>query len=355
MMVKKAGVVLLLIILFLYWQVQSYFHFSGEFPPRKRQTCKQRQARKKSEANLIYSTPLLKWAVLSSDRLGDRCEDQTDSITEAAAKLQSRDYPNALPYCIPDSDTLQQLEKLAAARSEMTSPVSNLLLGKSHDVCLRCAVVGSSGNLVGKHMGQTIDSHDIVIRMNGAPTAGFEADVGGRTTLRTIFADELDAHLALIRSENSTVLMTLRNEGDAALLLEAKKRVDLPNMHVLPLDAFAHGRKFLDALIVGKCEAGCKRPRPTTGFVITLWATHFCDTVSLFGFSSSFEPNSKVPFHYFSNDPEPALTIRGRRAIHNREAEHLLTAALDAEGLVMSGSGGSGDRTVDLHALLQPS
>jgi hypothetical protein len=197
--------------------------------------------------------------------------------------------------------------------------------------------------------------------MNGAPTAGFESDVGGRTTLRTVFADELEEHMGLIRRENSTVLVTLRNPDDAGLLLEAKQRLRMagslgvPNMHVLPLDAFSHGRKYLDALIVGKCAGKCKRARPTTGFVTTLWATHFCDTVSLFGFSSSFdvgaEPNAKVPFHYFSKGPEPAVTVRGRRAIHNREAEHLLTDVLDEEGMVLSGD--KGRASLDLHQLLQ--
>ena len=37
---------------------------------------------------------------------------------------------------------------------------------------------------MGKNAGPEIDSADCVIRMNGAPVMGFEADVGSRTTLR---------------------------------------------------------------------------------------------------------------------------------------------------------------------------
>ncbi|XP_071502789.1 uncharacterized protein [Diadema antillarum] len=47
-----------------------------------------------------------------------------------------------------------------------------------------CAIVSSSGQLLGKNAGQEIDSADCVIRMNAAPIKGFERDVGRRTTIR---------------------------------------------------------------------------------------------------------------------------------------------------------------------------
>jgi hypothetical protein len=45
-------------------------------------------------------------------------------------------------------------------------------------------VVGSSGNMHGMGFGPAIDSHDLVLRINAAPTFGFEADVGYRTDVR---------------------------------------------------------------------------------------------------------------------------------------------------------------------------
>ncbi|XP_062447438.1 alpha-N-acetylgalactosaminide alpha-2,6-sialyltransferase 2-like isoform X2 [Rhea pennata] len=48
--------------------------------------------------------------------------------------------------------------------------------------CIRCAVVGNGGILNGSRMGRTIDAHDYVFRVNGAITAGFERDVGNRTS-----------------------------------------------------------------------------------------------------------------------------------------------------------------------------
>ena len=51
-----------------------------------------------------------------------------------------------------------------------------------------CAVVGSAGHLLGSGLGSWIDSSQVVIRFNEAPTAGFEWHVGSRTTLRIIHA-----------------------------------------------------------------------------------------------------------------------------------------------------------------------
>jgi hypothetical protein len=48
----------------------------------------------------------------------------------------------------------------------------------------RIAIVGSSGNLIGKHLGANIDKHDVIIRMNSAGFKGHEVDVGSRTDIR---------------------------------------------------------------------------------------------------------------------------------------------------------------------------
>ncbi|RXN34204.1 alpha-N-acetyl-neuraminyl-2,3-beta-galactosyl-1,3-N-acetyl-galactosaminide alpha-2,6-sialyltransferase-like protein [Labeo rohita] len=52
--------------------------------------------------------------------------------------------------------------------------------------CGRCAVVSSSGHVLSSGRGQEIDRQDCVIRMNVAPTLGYEVDVGNRTSLRVV-------------------------------------------------------------------------------------------------------------------------------------------------------------------------
>nr|XP_006824880.1 PREDICTED: alpha-N-acetylgalactosaminide alpha-2,6-sialyltransferase 3-like [Saccoglossus kowalevskii] len=50
--------------------------------------------------------------------------------------------------------------------------------------CDICAIVTSSGQLLGSGAGAEIDKNTCVIRMNTAPTRGYEKDVGTKTTLR---------------------------------------------------------------------------------------------------------------------------------------------------------------------------
>eukprot|EP00899_Mesostigma_viride_P003314 jgi/Mesvir1/12984/Mv05994-RA.2 len=50
----------------------------------------------------------------------------------------------------------------------------------------RCAVVGNSGSLQATSYGAAIDAHDIVFRINQAPTKGYESMVGSKTSFRLL-------------------------------------------------------------------------------------------------------------------------------------------------------------------------
>ncbi|XP_056628351.1 alpha-N-acetylgalactosaminide alpha-2,6-sialyltransferase 5b isoform X4 [Triplophysa dalaica] len=52
--------------------------------------------------------------------------------------------------------------------------------------CKCCALVTSSGHMTGSNRGAEIDNTECVIRMNDAPTRGYEHDVGRRTSLRVV-------------------------------------------------------------------------------------------------------------------------------------------------------------------------
>lgn len=52
--------------------------------------------------------------------------------------------------------------------------------------CHQCAIVTSSSHLLGTHLGAEIDQTECTIRMNDAPTTGYEADVGNKTTFRVV-------------------------------------------------------------------------------------------------------------------------------------------------------------------------
>lgn len=71
--------------------------------------------------------------------------------------------------------------KLQLFLTFVISPVQPL---KMH--CRTCALVTSSGRLTGSKRGAEIDRSECVIRMNDAPTIGYQQDVGQRTSLRVI-------------------------------------------------------------------------------------------------------------------------------------------------------------------------
>lgn len=52
--------------------------------------------------------------------------------------------------------------------------------------CRTCALVTSSGQLSGRKRGEEIDRSECVIRMNDAPSVGYQQDVGRRTSLRVV-------------------------------------------------------------------------------------------------------------------------------------------------------------------------
>ncbi|XP_035695371.1 alpha-N-acetyl-neuraminyl-2,3-beta-galactosyl-1,3-N-acetyl-galactosaminide alpha-2,6-sialyltransferase-like [Branchiostoma floridae] len=71
----------------------------------------------------------------------------------------------------------------AAPHETMYAPLSGRGRGLT---CDTCALVSNSGQLLGGARGSDIDAADCVFRLNAAPTAGFEDDVGKRTTARIV-------------------------------------------------------------------------------------------------------------------------------------------------------------------------
>ena len=62
-------------------------------------------------------------------------------------------------------------------------PSSPLLANQRYNTC---AVVSSGGSLHKSGLGEFIDSHDLVLRFNNAPTEGHEVDVGKKTSIRIV-------------------------------------------------------------------------------------------------------------------------------------------------------------------------
>ena len=77
-------------------------------------------------------------------------------------------------------------------RNHLKKGYKNVNLGRRYSTC---AVVGNSGILLNNQTsyGGFIDSHDAVFRLNNAVTAGFEAQVGSKTTIAFINSNILQS------------------------------------------------------------------------------------------------------------------------------------------------------------------
>ncbi|XP_031974248.1 alpha-N-acetylgalactosaminide alpha-2,6-sialyltransferase 5 isoform X2 [Corvus hawaiiensis] len=71
--------------------------------------------------------------------------------------------------------------------------------------CKSCALVTSSGHLLGSRQGDRIDESECVIRMNDAPTQGYGKDVGNKTSLRVIAHSSIQR---ILRNRNELLNMS---------------------------------------------------------------------------------------------------------------------------------------------------
>ncbi|XP_076842438.1 LOW QUALITY PROTEIN: alpha-N-acetyl-neuraminyl-2,3-beta-galactosyl-1,3-N-acetyl-galactosaminide alpha-2,6-sialyltransferase [Brachyhypopomus gauderio] len=182
--------------------------------------------------------------------------------------------------------------------------------------CTTCAVVSSSGHMLGSGRGSEIDAHDCVIRMNAAPTGGFEADVGGRTSVRMVSHTSvprlLRAEALFFGPDAATVYVVWGPERN--MRQDGKGRI----FNVLVGLARRHPRAHLYAVRREKVlycdrvfqeETGKDRMKSgaflSTGFFTMILALDVCDSISIYGMMDGsycgLANHSSVPYHYYES------------------------------------------------------
>ncbi|XP_069606876.1 alpha-N-acetylgalactosaminide alpha-2,6-sialyltransferase 2-like isoform X1 [Ranitomeya imitator] len=264
-------------------------------------------------------------------------------------KLRSKEFQNMFLEKIPvlqwkkhaQESEYERLKKYSGAQGwmgvtwEIINKTLNLLNStgnaymfdtwREQSPCIRCAVVGNGGILNGSGMGQEIDSHDYVFRMNGAITKGFEKDVGNRTSffsfstntlMNSLYAYGKHGFKAVPRTPETRYVVLPDHNRDYLIVLGAltnsiidkgrdKGRdpakyfgTNLTTEHFKILHPdfmrYLRNRFLYDTILKTKSR---DIYRPSTGASLLLAAIHTCDQVSAYGFMTpSYE---KYSDHYF--------------------------------------------------------
>ncbi|XP_052642284.1 CMP-N-acetylneuraminate-beta-galactosamide-alpha-2,3-sialyltransferase 4 isoform X6 [Harpia harpyja] len=211
--------------------------------------------------------------------------------------------------------------------------------------CRRCAVVGNGHRLRNSSMGETINTYDVVIRLNNAPVHGYEQDVGSKTTMRLFYPES--AHFNPRKENNPDTLLVLvpfkpMDFQWMEAILNDKKRVRKGFWRQPPLIWDANPEQvrilnpyYMEVTAAKLLNLPMKQPRkvkqkPTTGLLAITLALHFCDLVHIAGFGYPDSANKKQTIHYYEQ-----ITLKSMAASeHNVSHEAVAIKRMLELGLV---------------------
>lgn len=206
--------------------------------------------------------------------------------------------------------------------------------------CRRCALVTSSSHVLGSQAGEEIDNTECVIRMNDAPTVGYEVDVGRKTTLRvvahsSIFRVVRRPNDFLHRMDNNSVMLfwgpANRIGKDAkGTLYRLIQRVSTTYSNVSYFTTTQATMRRFDGLF--HTETGRDRQKShswlSTGWFTMVIGIEICDSIKVYGMVPPNHCGKKVvsrklPYHYYKprGSDECVMYLQnesGHRGNHHR-------------------------------------
>ncbi|XP_064836234.1 CMP-N-acetylneuraminate-beta-galactosamide-alpha-2,3-sialyltransferase 1-like [Oncorhynchus masou masou] len=200
----------------------------------------------------------------------------------------------------------------------------NLYKDAGPERCRTCAVVGNSGNLKGSRYGPLIDSSDVIIRMNMAPTSGFEEDVGSRTTHHVMYPE------SAIDLDNTTILLLIPFKTlDLQWITSALTTGSIKDTYV-PVRSRIKANKnrvliYNPAFFKYVYDTWLENHGryPSTGFLSLLFAMHICDKVSVYGFGADRYGN----WHHYWEINHHGGEFR-KTGVHDADHENNVTLLL---------------------------
>ncbi|XP_038164620.1 alpha-N-acetylgalactosaminide alpha-2,6-sialyltransferase 6 [Cyprinodon tularosa] len=206
--------------------------------------------------------------------------------------------------------------------------------------CHNCALVTSSSHVLGSQAGSEVDQTECVIRMNDAPTSGYESDVGNRTTVRVV------AHASVFRvikrpneylqrtDSNSTIIFwgppNKIGKDAKGTLFRLLQRVSMTYSNLSFFSISPNKMRKFDNLFTR--ETGRDRQKShswlSTGWFTMVIAIEMCDNIKVYGmvppnYCGKKTASKKMPYHYYKprGSDECLMYIQnesGRRGNHHR-------------------------------------
>jgi hypothetical protein len=162
-----------------------------------------------------------------------------------------------------------------------------------------CAIVGNGGSLLNKTMGNTIDLHDAVFRINARPIIDHKSDVGTKTTFMFsatsikkmcwIWRDE-SREGKLFKNITYSVYAQVPSRSEYVKWLSCRRKHPHLKFYLI-----SYQWLLLGAVIVSEYTDQPMRV-PSTGFVSMMSALTVCNHISMYGFSNNEKTGSH---HYF--------------------------------------------------------
>ncbi|XP_053551838.1 alpha-N-acetylgalactosaminide alpha-2,6-sialyltransferase 6 isoform X2 [Bombina bombina] len=204
--------------------------------------------------------------------------------------------------------------------------------------CNSCVIVTSSSHLLNTLLGPKIDQSECIIRMNDAPTAGYEKDVGNRTTFRVVAHSSVPIVLRrpqefLSRSPGQTLIFwgppNRMQQNSKTNLYHIIHRASMAFPNVSAFVVSPRNMMRFDQLF--QAETGRDREKShswlSTGWFTMVIAVELCNKVHVYGMVPpnycSDKRQHKMPYHYYEpKGPDECVTYiqneRGNRGSHHR-------------------------------------
>lgn len=208
-----------------------------------------------------------------------------------------------------------------------------------------CAVVGRSGSLWGSRLGQHIDRHEAVFRVDNAPSGSkFTQDVGKKVTYQVLDPNWAEALLGTASSGSphvarwwmgtaTVVLWSQRSQSQFVQLRYLYPDADIlmlrPSIEVLVRSQVEHfASRLREAGLAGPESLGVAAERLGSLLPALAMASRVCDTVEVFGVFKRCGLHSRCR-HTFFDDTSPTELDRP-----GLEVESKIVMALGAAGVV---------------------